>query len=377
MDKIYLDYAAGTPLADEVARTLDELEGLYFNPSAIYLDGQRAGELIAGKRQAAAKVLGAKPAEIIFTSGATEADNLAIGGILKASPGRVAVCATEHKAVFEAAKHYGRAADIIDVDKHGLVRPAALKKAIKDDTVLVCIALADSEIGAVQNMRALLPIIQDIRLKRGDSGRPLYLHCDASQAANFLDLHVSRLGVDTLALGGSKMYGPKSSGLLYVRFGVKLEPILFGGGQERGLRSGTEDPAKIAGLVQALELAQSRRVQDSRRLAALRDRLANQLSKLKNLQIHGDRRHQLPNFLNLSMPGADGERLVMKLDEYGVLASTGAACSIRSDQPSHVLKAIGLSDKQAGGSLRFTLGRGTTDKDVDQAAKIIARVVSS
>ncbi|HEX9594874.1 MAG TPA: cysteine desulfurase family protein [Candidatus Saccharimonadales bacterium] len=378
MKSIYLDYAAGTPLAPEVVEAIRQYESDFYNPSAIYLSAKKASGIIDESRKTVADILGAKTSEIIFTSGSTEANNLAIGGVLKRYPkGRAAVAATEHKAVLQAAKHFASGMDIIPVDERGLVTPEALKAAIEADTALISIAMADSEIGATQQFRKLLPVIKQARQARGKSALPLYFHSDASQAASYLDLHVDRLGVDLLSLGGSKIYGPKSTGVLYAKHNVNIEPLAYGGGQERGLRSGTENTASIAGFSRALALAQSLRASESRRLSRLRDKLAEELAKASQIVINGDHRHQLPNFLNISVDGADGERLVMKLDELGLMSGTGAACSIRDDQPSYVLKAIKLSNTQAGGSLRLSLGRGTTEAEINTAAKLILQVIAS
>ena len=379
MKKIYLDYAAGTPLAPEVTKVVEKYTGQYHNPSAIYLSARESAEVIERSRKVIADILGAKPAEIIFTSGATEADNLAIGGVLKAHPGaRVAIAASEHKAVSQAAEAYsGLKVDIIKVDKTGLVTPAALKRAIKPKTALISIAYADSEIGTIQNFRELLPVVEEARRGRNAKSLPLYLHTDASQAANYLDLHVSRLGVDLLSLGGAKIYGPKSSGALYVRHNVKLEPLIYGGGQERGLRSGSEDIAAIAGLAEALKLVQSDRVRESRRLSQFKDQLKRGLMANKSISFNGHPKRHLPNILNFSLAGADGERLAMKLDELGLEVGTGAACSLNSDQPSPVLTAIGLKPDQANSSLRLSLGRPTTEADVAKAVKILHKVLSA
>lgn len=372
-----MDYAASAPLADEVAETMNEYKEDFYNPSAIYGAGQKAAEVIEDSRKTVADILGAKPAEIVFVSGATEADNLAVGGIAKSYPkGRVAAAATEHKAVLNTAKEYAAEVDIIPVDSNGLVTPAALEKSINKNTVLVSIAMADSELGAVQSFRKLAPVIEAARGARTNKDLPLYFHTDASQGANYMDLHVSRLGVDLMSLGGSKVYGPKSAGVLYAKHNVDIKPLIHGGGQERGLRSGTEDAAAIAGLAKALELAQSLKRSETQRLRQLRDKLAEELATLNKVEINGDKKKQLPNFLNLTINGADGERLVMELDEAGLMAGTGAACTIRSGQPSHVLKAIGLSDIQANGSLRLSLGRQTTARDIDEAAKIITSTIS-
>lgn len=357
---------------------MDRHREVFHNPSAIYLAGRRAADAIEASRKTIAGILGSKPGEIVFVGGATEANNLAIGGLSRIHPrARVAISAVEHKAVSQAAEGFfpGRV-DVIKVDNRGQVTAESLAKAIKPHTVLVSVAYADSELGSVQDFRSLAKVMGRKRQERhaSASSLPLYFHSDASQAANYLDLHVNRLGLDMMSLGGAKIYGPKASGGLYVGHRVPLQPIIFGGGQERGLRSGTEDTASIVGLAEALTLVQAGREAESRRLQALTDKIKHRLTAIDTVTLNGGRR-QLPNYVNLTVSGHDGEELVMKLDELGVQVGTGAACSLNSDQPSSVLMAIGLSKRQANSSLRLSLGRFTTAADVQRAVTLLARVI--
>lgn len=380
MKSIYLDYAAATPQAPEVTRAAAKYAAEFFNPAAVYLAGQAVADDIQVARRQTADLLGAKPAEIIFTSGATESNNLAIGGVLKSFPkSRVAAAATEHKSVIEPAKaHSGGRLDIIAVNSTGLVEPGALQRAIKPDTLLISIAYADSELGSIQSFRGLKPVIEAERHRRRQAGgqRPLYLHSDVSAAANYLGLHVDRLGVDLLSLGGGKIYGPKTAGALYVNQQAAIEPLIYGGGQERNLRSGTANAAGIVGFARALKLVQSERSAEAQRVGQLKHRLKQALLAIEGIGFNGQDSRQLPNFLSFTIPGADGERLVMKLDQLGLMVGTGAACNVNFDQPSSALKAIGLSDAQANATLRLSLGRPTTVKQVDQAAKLLVQTIT-
>ncbi|HSW81630.1 MAG TPA: cysteine desulfurase family protein, partial [Candidatus Saccharimonas sp.] len=320
--------------------------------------------------------LGAKPAEVIFTAGATESINLAVHGVLRATPGSVVTLATEHDAVLAAAAQHNHR--IVAVEKDGMVDIEQLKKAITDDTALVSVAMANNEIGTIQPMREVATLMAQIRHMRQlkNNPTPLFLHTDASQAGCYLDLHVSRLGVDLLTLNGGKMYGPKQSGVLFVKANVPLQPLVWGGGQERGLRSGTENVAGSVGLATALDIAQTERKNAIAKTTALRDELQREIvSALPQTVVNGNPKKRLPNNLHVSWPGIDGERLLMLLDERGLLASTGSACAANKQTASHVLVACGLDDAAIGGSLRLTLGRATTQTDVQTAAKRIITAV--
>lgn len=381
---IYLDHAAATPLDPEVLEAmLPYLQTEFANPSSLYGAARVTRKAVEDARAAIANVLGAKPTEIVFTSGGTEGNNLAIQGVLGAHPGAAWVTtAIEHDAVLamaeplEAASH---PATVVPVKPDGLVRVPDIEAALNDQTVLVSVMLANNEIGTIQPLADIAKLVAGVRADRARRGitLPLYLHTDAVQAANYLDLHIDRLGADLLTLNGSKIYGPKGTGALYVRHGVKLEPLLYGGGQERGRRSGTENVAGIVGLAKAFELAASRRGEESRRLQALRDQLMQGLLEaLPDAIINGDPRRRLPNNLNLTLPGAEGEALVLYLDNAGIQASTGSACSTGNLDPSHVLLALGRTTAEANSSLRLTLGRSTTSWHIATVVAAIPPIVA-
>lgn len=374
---LYLDYAAATPLDPRVFAVMEPFfSNDFYNPSSSYLAAKRVRQQLDDARANVAHWLGAKSAEVIFTAGATESINLAIHGVLRATPGSVVTLATEHDAVLAAvAQHDHR---VVRVQKDGTVDLDALKKAITSDTVLVSVAMANNEIGTIQPMREVAALVAQVRHMRQlkNNQTPLFLHTDASQAGCYLDLHVSRLGVDLLTLNGGKMYGPKQSGVLFVKANVPIEPLVWGGGQEGGLRSGTENVAGSVGLAAALDVAQTERKNAIAKTTALRDELQREIiSALPQTVVNGNVKKRLPNNLHVSWPGVDGERLLMLLDERGLMVSTGSACAANKQTASHVLLACGLDDAAIGGSLRITLGRPTTQADVQAAAKLIIAAV--
>lgn len=375
---IYLDYAAATPVDNQVLAAMRPYwQEQFFNPSATYLSGRAVAKDVTEARAKVARLLGARPAEIVFTAGGTESDNLAIKGVMERYPeAQLLVGATEHAAVIEAAQKYAGAA--IPVDKNGVVKLDSLKKMITDKTVLISVMYANNETGTIQPIRQISLFIKEILNNRQKTGNklPLYLHSDASQAANYLDLHTSRLGVDLMTVNGGKIYGPKQTGILFVKAGIRLYPQVFGGGQERGLRSGTENVPGIIGFTKALEVAQAERELESKRLQALRENFEDQIQKLApELLINGGK-GRLPNNIHVTIPGTDNERLMMQLDEAGVVCAVGSACSASHDEPSHVLKAMGVSDVDAQSSLRFTLGRQTTQKDLQTVVLTLQKILA-
>ena len=383
-EPIYLDHAAATPLDPQVREAmLPYLRGKFANPSSLYRAARVSHEAVEQARRTLAGILGAKPTEIIVTSGSTESNNTAVQGVLRAYPGAHWVTtAIEHDAILaqvEPLRRAGHPATVVSVKLNGIADTEQVIGAISDQTVLVSVMLANNEIGTIQPVAEItkrLALIRQDRAKRGIQ-LPLYIHTDATQAAGYLDLHVARLGVDLLALNGSKIYGPKGTGLLYVRTGTRLEPLMYGGGQERGRRSGTENVAGVVGLAAALKLAAAGRDAESHRQAALRDELWRRLqADLPDAIINGDIKRRLPGNLNLTIPGADGEALVLYLDNAGVMASTGSACSTGSLDPSPVLLAIGRSSAEANCSLRLTLGRGTTREQMNRVAEMIPAAVT-
>lgn len=384
MKRIYFDHAAATPLDDKVfAAMRPYLSEQFYNPSATYLAARVVHDAMQAARAKVAGILGAKPAEIIFTAGGTEANNLAVHGIMRRFPGKkMIVSSIEHESVLAPARQYQCVE--APVMANGILDVAALEQLIDDDTVLVSVMHANNEVGTIQPIRQ---IAQLIHKKRAERTRhlpattyqlPLYLHTDAAQAANYLDLHVSRLGVDMMTINSGKIYGPKQSGALYVRTGVELAPLIAGGGQERGLRSGTENVTGIIGFSVALELAAEIRHEEVVRLQKLQQLFFDELeAKLPGVIINGSRKHRLPNNVHITLPGQDNERLLMALDEAGIMAAAGSACSASDEEPSHVLRAMGISDQDARASLRFTMGRGTTEAHIRAVVDALGRLVST
>ncbi len=375
---IYLDHAAATPIDSRVWTAMRPYFSVrFFNPSALYLPAQAVAKDINRARAAVAQILGAKPAEIIFTAGGTEANNLAIAGILQRFPDGEVVCSSiEHESILRPAAMYPFR--ITPVHKDGVINLEELEKSITNKTVLVSVMYANNEIGTIQPIKDVAKLLQQIRKKRQQNGTklPLYLHTDACQAANYLDLHVSRLGVDFMTLNGGKIYGPKQSGVLYVRAGVAIEPLIRGGGQEGGLRSGTENIAGIIGFSSALGLVQAKRHEETRRLQKLQAAFFKGLKEdVPSSSVNGSMKHRLPNNLHLTLPGQDNERLLIKLEQKGILAAAGSACSASNEKPSHVLAAIGLSEATIRSSLRLTMGQATSVSDIIRTLKALTRVL--
>lgn len=375
---IYMDHAAATPIDPVVLAAMRRyFSEQFYNPSATYLPAQEVRKVLEKSRADVAELLGAKPAEIIFTAGGTEADNIAIHGIMSQYPeGEVLVSAIEHEAVLKPAAAYRYKE--IPVGPDGLIDVRRLAKLITDRTVLVSVMYANNEIGTIEPVREIGRLVAQLKKARQSSrgGLPLFLHTDACQAANYLDLHVSRLGADLMTLNGGKIYGPKQSGALYVRAGVRLRPFIVGGGQEKGIRSGTENVAAIIGFAKALQLAQAHRHEEGKRLKELQQTFFKLLNEhIPAALINGSRGQRLANNLHITIPGQDNERLLIKLEERGVLAAAGSACSAAKEEFSHVLKALGQTEKQARASLRLTMGRFTTAKDVEDTVKALAAAI--
>lgn len=377
---IYLDYAAATPLDARVLKAMRPFfDEQFYNPSSPYQAGKKVRAAIDDARTRVAHWLGAKTTEVIFTAGATESINLALNGILGKHPSaNVLVSAIEHEAVLAAAKQYPH--KLLAVKPDGTVDIEEIKKSVDDQTVLISIGYANNEVGTIQPLAEVAALVRELRQLRRlkNNSLPLYLHTDASQAACYLDLHASRLGIDLMTLNGGKMYGPKQTGVLFVSAGVGLKPLVAGGGQEMGLRSGTENVPGIVGLATALDIAQTERKETVRKTALLRDELQTKLAdSTSNMVVNGNQKRHLPNLLHVSWPGIDGERLVMMLDEEGIMCSTGSACAANKQTASHVLVALGLADDAVAGSLRLTLGRQTTAKEIEKASQIIAKAVKT
>lgn len=375
---IYFDYASASPLDAKVKAAMEPYSGhLFYNPSATYLAAKHISEDIANARATIARLLGARQREIIFTAGGTEANNLAVQGVMEAHPeSNIVLSNIEHDSILVPAKQYKH--KLCQVHADGRIDLADLESKIDDKTVLVSIIYANNEIGTIEPIRDITKLLQKLRQARQRRGitRPLYFHTDACQAAAYLDLHVGRLGVDMMTINGGKIYGPKQSGLLYIKTGTVLLPQILGGGQEYGMRSGTENVAAIIGMAAALTLVQSRREFEAARLRGLQNFFVSELAeKLPNAIINGSLKHRLPNNLHLTLPGQDNERLMMQLDEVGVMCATGSACSASNEEPSHVLMALGLTDKEAQASLRFTMGRSTTKSDIIYTVNELAKII--
>jgi cysteine desulfurase len=326
-----------------------------------------------------AGILGVKSSDLIITSGGSESNNLAIRGVMENSAGgELLIGAVEHESVIKPAAKFSH--KVIPVDKNGIIKLEQIEKLVSDKTVLISVMLANNEVGAVQPIKELSELIDKILQKRREKGiaTPLLLHSDCCQAPLYLDLHPHRLGLDLMTLNGGKIYGPKSSGFLFVKPTVKLQPIILGGGQQRGLRSGTENLANVAGLAAALELAAKNRAAEVKRLSHLQTYFFEKLTKeIPSVIINGPQKKRLPNNIHISLPGADNERLIYELDEAGIMVAAGSACSASSDEPSHVLSAMGISDKLARASLRMTMGRDTNKKDIDLVVKALKRIYNS
>lgn len=377
-DLIYLDYAAATPLDPEVRKAMEPFWSEHFyNPSATYLPARGVKQALENARRDVAECLGARASEIIFTAGGTEANNLAIHGVMAAWPdGNAVVSAVEHESVLLPAERYK--ARIAPVDDRGRVVVGELIKLIDDSTTLVSVMYANNEVGTVQPIRDIALKLSDIKADRKRRGikRPLYFHTDAAQAANYLDLHVARLGVDLMTINGGKIYGPKQSGVLFIKAGVVLEPLVSGGGQERGLRSGTENVAACVGFAAAFQKAAHMRESEVTRLQQLGQHFTNELAaQLPKAQLNGSTKKRLPNNVHLSIAGTDNERLLLQLEQQGILAAAGSACSASNDEPSHVLGAMGLTDEEARSSLRFSLGRSTTTQHIDAVVAALVQLV--
>jgi len=374
MRRIYMDHAATTPVHPEVAEAMLPFLREYFgNPSTIYEEGRQARKAVEKARSQVAGALGADPGEIVFTSGGTESDNLAVFGVTEANEDRgshVITTAIEHHAVLEPC-HYlerkGVEVTYLPVDGGGIIDPDELRRAITPSTVLVSVMHANNEIGTVQPMEEISSICREAGV---------YLHTDAVQSVGALDVDVNRLGVDLLSVSAHKLYGPKGVGCLYVRRGTSIQGIQLGGGQERRMRAGTENVAGIVGFGKAMELAAREWEERSAHVKPLRDRLINGiLESIPHTRLNGDPERRLPNNVNILFGYIEGEAICLKLDFQGIDASTGSACSSESGEASHVLLALGIPVEEAHGSLRLTLGRGNTSEDVDYVLEKLPGII--
>ncbi|TMC26338.1 MAG: cysteine desulfurase [Chloroflexi bacterium] len=375
MTRVYLDHAATTPVDPEVAEAMARVyRDVPGNPSSIYAEGQAARALVDTAREQVAAAIGASPSEIVFTSGGTEADNLALRGALKARRGErdgLVTTSIEHHAVLDTARDLAEHAHVrftvVDVAPDGRVPPSAIAAAIDDRTSLVSVMHANNEIGTLQPLAEIGAICRD---------RGVTFHSDAVQSVGALEFDVRRIPVDLVSLNAHKFYGPKGVGALYVRKGTRVATMQTGGGQEKGRRTGTENVAGIVGLGVAMRIATERRGRESARQAALRDRIIDGvLARVPDAILTGHRTERLPNNASFVIRGTDGASVVMALDLEGFAVSSGSACTSGDTEPSHVILALGIDREAAKGSLRVTVGRGTTDADVDAFIATLPKVV--
>ena len=375
MKRIYLDYAATTPTHPDVVKTmLPYFTNSFGNPSSIYACGQDAKEAIEEARASVATLIGARDEEIIFTSGGTEADNTALKGVAYASEGRgqhIITSSIEHHAILETS-HFletqGFEITYLPVDEYGMVDPDDVRRAITDKTIIVSIMHANNEVGTIQ------PVAEIAKITR-EAG--VYLHTDAVQSVGHVPFTVDELGVDLLSLSAHKLYGPKGVGAFYVRKGTKLVSFMHGGEQEYGRRASTHNVPGIVGLGKASEIALQETDEEAERVTRFRDKLRNGiLESIDHTRLNGHPQARLPNNLNVSISYAEGEAMCLKLDREGICCSTGSACTSAATEPSHVLAALGLDPLQAHSSLRFSLGKWTTEEEIDRVLEVLPRIVA-
>jgi len=374
MKKIYLDYAATTPTHPEVIKEMFPFfSEVYGNPSSIYQLAQKAKRAVEEAREKVARFLNAKTEEIIFTSGGTEADNMALKGIAFANKKRgnhIVTSKIEHHAVLNTCKwleKQGFKVTYIPVDRYGVVDFDELRKSLTDKTILVSVMYANNEVGTIE------PISEIARITKE---RGIYFHTDAVQIVGRIPVDVEKLGVDLLSLSAHKLYGPKGVGALYMRKGVRISSLIHGGHHERNKRAGTENVPGIVGLGKACEIAAKEMATEEKRLKILRDRLYKGLNRrIDEIFFNGHPQNRLPGILNICIKYVEGESMLINLDLEGVCASSGSACTSSSLEPSHVLLAMGIPPEVAHGSLRFSLGRDTTEGDIDRVIEVLPPIV--
>lgn len=372
--QVYLDHAATTPVHPSVLQEMHNvLETHFGNPSSLHFYGRAAQQYLEVARQRVARLIGAEQKNVIFTSGGTEADNLAVMGTALSyrERGRHIITSTiEHHAVLDACQllsHNGFDVTFLPVDKDGVVEPDDVRKAIRRDTILITIMHANNEIGTIE------PIPEIGRIAREYD---IIFHTDAVQTAGYLPLNVDDLFADLLSMSAHKIYGPKGAGALYIREGIKLKSLFHGGGQERTCRPGTENLPGIVGLGKAAEIALKEHHAESKRYRKLSDLLIRGIiERIPDARLNGHPQHRLPHNVNVSFCGTKGECLLVALDKQGIAVSTGSACSSDSSQLSHVLEAIGLSEKNGAGTIRMTVGRSTTEDDIEYVLNVLTNVV--
>ncbi len=372
--EVYMDHGATTPVREEaVEAMLPFFKELYGNPSSVHSQGRKVRKAFENAREKTAAAIGANPEEIFFTSGGTESNNIALRGAAKRlnKPGHIITSSIEHHAVFDVCRDLekeGHRVTYLPVDNMGLLDPSRVEDAITAETFIISIMAANNEIGTVQPIEEIGKIA---------AGHKILFHTDAVQVVGQLPVDVKKMQVDFLSLSGHKFNGPKGVGALYKRKGVKIDPLYHGGGQEKKLRPGTENVPGVVGLSRALELSVEEIPGKKAALEALRDRLIDGLLKIDDVVLNGHPEKRLPGNVNVSFSFIEGESILLSLDMHGIAASSGSACSSGSLDPSHVLSAIGLDHQTAHGSIRFTLGRGNNESDVDYVLEKIPSVVEN
>ncbi len=375
--RVFLDHASTTPIDERVLLKMREVEGFFANPSAVYKEGADARRVLEESREMIAEVLNCKTAEVIFTGSGTESCNLAIRGFVTEPVGsHIVTTAIEHPAVLESCRSLesaGASVTYVDAEENGVVSEQRVLDAIRPETRMVSVMYVNNEIGTIQPIRKIGAGIEKINR---DRNLPIYFHSDASQAPCYLSVRPEALKVDSMTLDGSKIYGPKGVGVLYSRLGFKLSPVIYGGGQEFGIRSGTENNVVLRGMAEALCLADRIRDEESKRVEGLRDALLNSIrSKNPSVTVNADRGKRVPHIANICIPGIDSEFLVMRLDALGVACSSSSSCKAQQKgSVSHVLEAIGRGEC-ASSSLRFSLGRHTTKEDIFFASEALCKAL--
>lgn len=380
---VYLDYASTTPVDPRVFSAMEPYFTENFgNPSSLYKIGLKNKMAINEARYNISKIINCQPDELIFTGGGTESINLALKGVMtNIEKGHIIVSAIEHHAVLHSAdklfRSFGHEVSVLPVDEFGKVRLQDVKNAIQDNTVLVSIMMANNEVGTIEPIQEIGALLTKINKARAEKDLPqIYFHSDACQATGALDIDVQKMHLDMLTINASKIYGPKGVGALYIKTGTKIKAIIDGGGQERNLRSGTENVPGIVGFAKAVTLAHQEKKKENARLIKLRDWLINEiLNKIPKTRLNGHPTDRLPNNVNISIMDIEGEAMLLYLDEVGIQASTGSACTSTTLDPSHVITALGRPYEAAHGSMRFTLGKYTTMEDLKYLMKELPKVV--
>jgi cysteine desulfurase len=388
---IYFDHAATTPIDERVRKEMCQyFTDVWGNPSSIYSKGREAKDALNDARERAAKLLGTKPGEIVFTSGATEANNMALKGVAEAAAHilrnrpHIITSSIEHHCVLDTVKHlekgYGAEITILPVNSEGLVDPADVAAAIKDNTALVTIMYGNNEVGSIQPIKEIAAVIKETNEARKSAENPLRVvfHTDAVQAFQYLDTDVSSLGVDMLSLTAHKFYGPKGVGLLYIKSGTKFKPQQLGGAQERGLRAGTENVPYIAGMVKAMEIAKEDGEGYKDQVIELRKYLELRIfDEIKDVELLGpkDESKRLPHIASFLFKRIEGESILINLDLLDIAASSGSACTSGSLEPSHVTKAMGVADIDAHGAVRFSLGKLNNKEDINKLMEVLPSIV--